>query len=76
MEIYIDDMLVKSLKAASNILDLRETFDVLRMYQMKLNPTKCMFGMASKNFLGFMFHYHGKEANPLKIQVLQDMKPP
>ena len=40
MEVYVDDMLVKSRKAESHLDDLRETFDALRRYQMRLNPTK------------------------------------
>ena len=54
MEVYIDDMLVKSLKATDHVHDLREAFDVLQKYQMKLNPTKCAFEAESGKFLGFM----------------------
>lgn len=50
----MDDMLVKSAKESSHLDDLRETFKTLRLYYMKLNPRKCMFGMLSGKFLGFM----------------------
>ena len=54
MEVYINDMLVKSRKAELHLDDLRETFNTLRKYQMRLNPAKCVFGVSSGKFLGFM----------------------
>ena len=54
MEMYVDNMLVKSKKESAHLDDLRETFTALRQYQMKLNPSKCDFGVASGKFLGFM----------------------
>ncbi|KAL5555378.1 hypothetical protein UlMin_037614 [Ulmus minor] len=76
MEVYVDDMLVKSLKADEHINNLRESFEVLREYKMKLNPAKCAFGVTSGKFLGFMVNHRGIEANPIKIQTLLDMKSP
>ena len=54
MEIYVDDMLVKSKEELTHLDDLKETFATLRRYQMKLNPNKCAFVVASGKFLGFM----------------------
>ena len=54
MEVYVDDMLVKSKEELTHLDDLKETFAMLRQYQMKLNPSKCAFGVASRKFLGFM----------------------
>ena len=54
MEVYVDDMLVKSKEELAHLDDLRETFATLRQYQMKLNPSKCAFGVTSGKFLGFM----------------------
>ena len=54
MEVYVDDMLVKSKEELTHLDDLSETFATLKQYQMKLNPGKCVFGMASGKFLGFM----------------------
>ena len=51
---YVDDMLVKSKDEANHLDDLKETFSTLRKYNMKLNPTKCVFAVASGKFLGFM----------------------
>jgi len=54
MEVYVNNMLVKSKKELAHLDDLREMFATLRQYQMKLNPSKCAIGVASGKFLGFM----------------------
>lgn len=54
MKVYVDDMLVKSKKELDHLDDLKETFAALKQYQMKLNSSKCVFGVASGKFLGFM----------------------
>ena len=76
MEVYIDDMLVKSVKAELHIAYLVESFQVLKNYNMKLNPTKCAFGVSARKFLGFMVNNPGIEANPDKIKAVLDMHPP
>ena len=75
MEVYVDDMLVKSLDEEKHLDDWQETFDTLRQYNMKLNPNKCAFGVSSRKFLGFMVSHRGIEVNPNKIQAILDMKP-
>ena len=54
MEAYIDDMLVKSKEHFDRTKRLQEAFDLLRRYDMKLNPLECVFGVSSGKFLGFM----------------------
>ena len=54
VEVYVDDMLVKSKDEAKHLVDLKKTFDTLCKYNMKLNPTKRVFAVASRKFLGFM----------------------
>ena len=54
MEVYVDDMLVKSKEKLAHLDDLEETFATFKQYQMRLNPSKCVFGVASGKFLGFM----------------------
>ena len=76
VEVYVDDMLVKSLDEGKHLDDLEETFDTLRRYNMKLNRSKSAFGVSSRKFLGFMVSHKGIEANPDKIQVILDMEPP
>ncbi|KAK0572938.1 hypothetical protein LWI29_000694 [Acer saccharum] len=73
MEVYVDDMLTKSVTADRHADDLRETFDVLVKYGMKLNPAKCVFGVPSGRFLGYQVHQRGIEVNPEKIQALARM---
>uniref|UniRef100_A0A2N9H0S8 Integrase catalytic domain-containing protein n=1 Tax=Fagus sylvatica TaxID=28930 RepID=A0A2N9H0S8_FAGSY len=76
VEVYVDDMLVKSKEEDVHLDDLRETFQTLRKYQMKLNPSKCAFGVYSGKFLGFMVSQRGIEANPDKIKAILEMQPP
>ena len=54
VQVYIDDMLVKSLHENNHPNELQETFDTLQSYNMKLNPSKCVFGVTAGKFLGFM----------------------
>ncbi|KAK0597939.1 hypothetical protein LWI29_030052 [Acer saccharum] len=76
MEVYVDDMLTKSITADRHTDDLRETFNVLVKYGMKLNPVKCVFGVPSGRFLGYQVHQRGIEVNPEKIQALAKMVSP
>ena len=76
MEVYMDDMLVKSREEIAHLDDLLETFTTLKQYQMKLNPAKCVFGIGSGKFLGFMMSQRGIEANPEKVQAIINMTLP
>ena len=73
MEVYIDDMLVKSVKTEIHVDHLAESFQVLKDYKMKINPTKCAFGVSARKFLGFIVNSHGIKVNPDKIKALLDM---
>ena len=76
MEVYIDDMLVKSVKAELHITHLVEAFQILKSYNMKLNPTKCAFWVSVRKFLGFIVNSRGIEVNLDKIKAMLDMLPP
>ena len=76
VEAYIDDVVVKSKTIDTLIADLTEVFKALKVYRWKLNPTKCIFGVPSGILLGNIISYHGIEANPEKIAVITNMKPP
>lgn len=76
MEVYVDDMLVKSSKAKQHIEHLGEIFDILRKYRMKLNPLNCAFGVSFGKFIGFMASNRGIEGNPKKIKAFQGMQSP
>jgi hypothetical protein len=76
MEVYVDDMLVKSMEPVSHAHDLHEAFETLKQYGMKLNPVKCSFGVSSEKFLGYVVSSRGIEANPEKIQAILEMQSP
>ena len=54
VQVYVDDMLVKSLRKDDHLSDLQETFNIFRAYNMKLNSNKCVFRVTAGKFLGFM----------------------
>ena len=76
MEVYIDDMLVKSTTVELHIAHLSKAFQILREYNMKLNPAKCAFGVSAEKFLGFIVDNRGIEVNLDKIKVVLDMPSP
>ena len=76
VEVYVDNMLVKSNDEADHLDDLREIFDTLHKYKMKLNPTKCIFAISLGKFLGFMVSQQGIKANPDKIKAIMETKSP
>ncbi|XP_062088902.1 uncharacterized protein LOC133795468 [Humulus lupulus] len=76
MEVYIDDMLVKSLRAEDHVNHLRQSFKVLQQNGMKLNPTKCTFGVRSGKFLGYLVTQRGVEANQDQIKSIMDIPSP
>ena len=75
VQVYVDDMLVKSLCEDDHLDDLRETFDTLRSYNMKPNPNKCAFGVTAAKFLGFMVSQRGIEVNLEKIRAIMELEP-
>ncbi|CAA0818773.1 Unknown protein, partial [Striga hermonthica] len=76
MEVYVDDMLVKSVYASDHVNDLNKMFSILRDYSMKLNPKKCTFGVGSGKFLGYIVSQRGINASPEMIRAVQDLRPP
>ena len=76
VQVYVDDMLIKSLCENDHLDDLQETFDTLRSYNMKLNPSKCVFWVTAGKFLGFMVSQRGIEVNPEKVRAIMELKPP
>lgn len=67
MEVYMDYMITKSKSPTEHTRHPDGTFELMQRYKMKLNPEKCVFGVDSGKFLGFMVSHHGIEANPEKI---------
>lgn len=76
IEVYIDDVVVKSKTRSEHARHLQKVFHLLRKYGMKLNSTKCAFGMSSGKFLGFMVTQRGIEVNPDQIKAVANMLAP
>lgn len=76
MEVYIDHMLVKSVKEEEHLKRIEEAFAVLRSYGIKLNPTKCTFRVRGGKFLGFMVNVRKIKTNLEKIKAILEMSSP
>ena len=76
MEVYVDDIIVKSDSVEQHANDLAEVFQQIRKYDMRLNPEKCVFEVEGGKFLGFMLTSRGIEANPDKCRALETMRSP
>uniref|UniRef100_A0A2N9HQJ4 Uncharacterized protein n=1 Tax=Fagus sylvatica TaxID=28930 RepID=A0A2N9HQJ4_FAGSY len=76
MEIYNDNMVVKSKLSQNHLEDLTKTFRILRLHKLRLNASKCVFGVRSGKFLGFMVSHGGIEVNPDQIKAIQELRAP
>jgi len=76
MEVYIDDMLVKSAFSTSHLGHLKQCFDILNEFGIKLNPSKCTFAVPSGEFLRYIVTERGIEANPRQINAFLSMTSP
>ncbi|GAU45985.1 hypothetical protein TSUD_401250 [Trifolium subterraneum] len=76
LEVYIDDMVVKTQKEGEHDKDLEDILKSVRKYNMRLNPAKCSFGVQTCKFLGFLLTHRGIEENPDKCQAIIDMRSP
>ena len=76
IEVYMDDMVVKTSSFDAHYRDLQEVFDIMRKYNIRLNPEKCSFGVLGGKFLGFMITHRGIEANPDKCRAVMEMRSP
>ena len=76
VEVYIDDMVVKSKKESQHTEDLRGLFEILRQHKLRLNTEKCTFGVGAGKFLGYLISTRGIEANPDQINTVNRLIPP
>ena len=76
IEIYIDDMVVKSKVESKHVNDLRNIFEILRKHKLCLNTSKCTFGVGSGKFLGYMVTHRGIKVDPNQIKVNNNLQPP
>src|ERR1044072_9262358 len=76
VQVYVDDIVIKTYKADTLLDDLRKTFAALNKYRIKLYPKKCAFGVPAGKLLGYMVSPRGIEANPEKVQAIARMQEP
>ena len=76
IEIYIDDVMVKSKMVSKHLGDLRVIFEVLRNHKLRLNASKCLFGVGSGKFLGYMVTHKRIEVNPDQIKAINNLRSP
>ena len=76
IEVYIDDMVVKSKVVSKHVGDLGNIFEIIRKHKLCLNASKCSFGVGSSKFLGYMVTHRGIEVNPDQIKAINNLQPP
>jgi hypothetical protein len=76
IEVYVDDMIVKSVTEEEHVEYLLKMFQRLRKYQLRLNPNKCTFGVRSGKLLGFIVSQKGIEVDPDKVRAIREMPVP
>ena len=76
LEVYIDDMLIKSRSLDDHLVDLEEYFIIMKNDRVRINLAKCLFGATVGKFLGFMSTKRGIEVNPTKCKAILEMKSP
>ena len=73
VEVYVDDIVVKSKLTDQVVADLEQTFAKLQANGIKLNPKKCVFGIPRGMLLGFIVSKRGIKTNPEKISAIMRM---
>ena len=76
IEVYIDDMVVKSKEVSDHVDDLGNIFETLRKHKLRLNTSKCSFRVGSRKFLGYMVTHQGIEVNPDQVKAINNLQPP
>ncbi|MBI1572404.1 hypothetical protein IOK37_26810, partial [Escherichia coli] len=76
VEVYVDDMIVKSKEREGHYGALQKFFERIRNYKLRLNPQKCTFGVTAGKMLGFLITQRGIEVDPSKIQAIMEISPP
>jgi hypothetical protein len=76
MEIYIDDIVIKSAGFREHMADLRISLERMKKYGLRMNPMKCAFGVSAGWFLGFVVHQHGIQIDPKKVESIRRVVEP
>ena len=76
IEVYIDDMVMKSKVVSELVGDLENIFKILRKHKLRLNASKCSFSVGSGKFLDYMVTHRRIEVNPDQVKVINSLQPP
>jgi hypothetical protein len=76
LEVYIDDLVMKSTGFEEHLADLRVALERMKRYNLKMNPLKCAFGVAVGRFLGFIIHEKGIKLDPKKVESIGKVQEP
>ena len=76
IEVYIDDMVVKSKVVSEHVGDLENIFEILRKHKLHFNASKCSFSVGSGKFLGYLVTHQGIEVNPNQIKAINSLQSP
>ena len=76
VKVYIDDMVVKSKLVSEHVMDLTSTFEILREHKLRLNASKCSFGVGLGKFLGYIVTHRGIEVKPDQIKAINNLQSP
>jgi hypothetical protein len=76
VEIYIDDVVIKSLNHDSHLKDVKKTLECTRKHGLKMNPNKCAFGVSAGEFLGFLVHEGRIEVGKKGMKAIDEVVPP
>ena len=76
VEVYVDDILIKSKRKEDHVQDLKAAFERMKQYKLRVKPQKCVFGVSSRKLLGHIVSRRGVEVDPKKIKAISEMAPP
>ena len=76
IEVYVNDMVVKSKVMSEHVTNLTNIFEILRRHKLRLNTSKCSFGVGLGKFMGYMVTHRGIEVNPEQIKAINSLQPP
>ena len=76
VEVYVDDMIAKTKELEDHLPCLRKLFDRLRKYKLRLNPSKCVFGVSFGKLLSYIVSQRGIKVDLMKAKAIVDMPPP
>ena len=76
IKVYINDMVVKSKVVSEHMGDLGDIFEILRKHKLRLNTSKCSFGVGSDKFLGYMVTHHEIKVNLDQVKAINSLQPP